>query len=189
MTQTPIISNRVQPASILRLYIWELLQAHELLSKIQVQTPSGPADILPVIPIEDEPKVANSGKTYIIYGFGENQGGNLNEIKNGAFSIRVVSDSTTEIGEITTTISRAFEDEDKSAANVNAWSSIAMNGVLIGIRFTWLNVSFISSPEPPDTEGGKGYGIMNISYRYISKQKSKRFNDKTDTWEYWDEGL
>ena len=188
MTQTPVISNRIQAANILRLYVWELLLAHGLLDKITVQTEAGAVNLLPVIPIEDEPKVANSGKTYIIYGYGENLAGDLNVVKNGAFSLRIVSDSTTEIGEITTTISRALDDEDVSAQNVNSWSNEYMNGVFVGIRFTTLNVSYVSSPEPPDTEGGRGYGIMNVSYRYITHQKAKRYNADSNNWEYWPEG-
>lgn len=178
MAEAPVISNRIKPADALRLYVWELLQAHGLLERITV--PGG--TVLPIIPIEDEPKLANSGKTYIIYGYGENTGGTLNEIKNGAFGLRIVSDSTTEIGEITTTISQSLDKEDRSAANINAWISQYMNGALKGIKFTWLNVSYISSPEPPDTEGGKGYGIMSVSYRVITHQKAKVYDLASGQW-------
>ena len=110
----------------------------------------------------------------------------MNEIKNGAFGLRIVSDSTTEIGEITTTISQSLDKEDRSAYNINAWSTQYMNGALQGIRMTWTNVSYISSPEPPDTEGGKGYGIMSISYRAVTHQKAKVFDPAAGEW-VWDE--
>lgn len=161
-------NNRISAAHILRLYLWELLKREELLSEISY----GTGKINPVIPIEDEPKVAGSGKSYVIYGWAENQAGDLREIRNGAFTVRVVAPTFSDVGEITTTISRAFELQDESAAHVNAWSSDFPGGAFIGIRFTFLDVTFVQSPEAPETEGGPASAVLNIQYRYITRQSA-----------------
>lgn len=165
------ISNKIMPAHILRLYIWDLFTNNTGLQKVN--------GLVPIVPIEDEPQLADAGQTYFVYGFAESQSGPFHEIRRGIFSLRYSTQDFSTVGEITTTISRAFENPDDASKNVNAWSSYygddAASDPFIGIRFTSLEVTYTEGGEPPDTEGGPIEGIINIGYNYISQQAVKKF--------------
>jgi len=173
------ISNRIIPAHILRLYIWDLFKNNTGLQEVN--------GLVPIVPIEDEPKLEQSGQTYFVYGFAESQSGPFQEIKRGIFSLRYSTQNFSTVGEITTTISRAFENSDHASKQVNLWSSNyggdsvtdplrgSADNPFIGIRFTSLEVTYTEGGEPPDSEGAPIEGIINIGYNYISLQTVKQF--------------
>lgn len=161
------MDNKITPSHILRLYTWQLLS-----NNTDIESVDG---MIPIVPISDEPKLVNSGKLYIVYGYAEMPEGNLNEVRDGTFSMRITSPTFAQLGEVTTTISRAFENQDMSAANVNLWSSDYQDGILIGIRFTDLQVSYIEQAEPRETEGGPISAVMNIHYCYVTHQTVKTY--------------
>jgi len=156
-----MISNKILPAHILALYTWEVLKLNTSLEKI--------GNLVPIIPLEDEPKFSDSGKTYLIYGYAENENPGNHEIKRGVFSLRVVGKTFGEVGQITNVLSRAFEDEDATAENVNIWST--ENDVLHGIRFTSICTSYLDGGDAADSEGGNEEAIISISYSYVTHLK------------------
>lgn len=168
------MNNKIQPAHILRVYTLNLLR-----QSINMENING---YEPIVAVSDEPRISDSGKTYIVYGYSDVEGTRVSEIRRGTISFRVISSSFAEVGEITTTISRAFDLEDESARNVNEWSSRYPNGVFNGIRFCSIKSSYVDSPEPPETEGGPVEGVIMISYSYITKQESKQYDPVTNTW-------
>lgn len=162
----------ILPAHILAHYVWELLQ-----NNLDMQTIDG---LPPIAPIQDEMRLEGKGLPYLIYGYAENWSGGLREIRNGVFSLRITgSRSFAELGDITTVISRAFEEGDLSAANVNLFSSsFTVDGdkPFVGIRFTSLDTSYIEGGIPADDEGGPIEAVVSIDYRYITLQEVKVFN-------------
>lgn len=170
------MKNTILAPHILRLYTWELLSQNMNLPTIKGKDGD---DLIPIVPITDEPDLADSGKSYIIYGFAENQGAGLEQIRNGAFTLRIIAKTFAELGEITTTIARGFENRDRSAAAVNQWSSQFGSPAfpLVGIRFTSLECGYIEGPEPTETEGGPVECVMNIGYQYVTHQEVKEFNE------------
>jgi hypothetical protein len=119
--------------------------------------------------------LADSGKTYIIYGFAENNPeSGSNEIRRGIMSLRIIAEDITELGKIALVISRALENGDASAEAVNGWSSdftLDSQKPFLGIRFTSTEVIYSEAGEAPDSEGGPVPGIVNIAYRYVTHQE------------------
>jgi hypothetical protein len=177
-----MISNKIIPVNILRLFIWNLLQQN---TDMQTITGSNGASLIPIVPLEDSAELEDSGQPFIIYGYSEQYGGRgLREIRTGTLSLRISARTYSELGEITTTISRAFEQADVSAAVVNDWSShYSLNGTTPfidangGIRFTQLDTSYVADGNAPDKEGGKYEGTINITYHYVSHQTVKLFKN------------
>lgn len=155
------IDTKILPAHVLRLYVWELLKTNMGMTLVNGRTP--------IIPVEDEPMLADSGKTYMIYGFAEVNGeAGLREIRRGVFSLRIMARGFGELGEITAVVSRALERGDASAENVNLWSSgYGTGSPLVGIRFTNIEVTYTEGGDAADSEGGPVPGLINVSYRCV----------------------
>lgn len=165
-----MIKNEYVPAHILRLYTWELLRQNLGWSPI----PYGSGSLIPVIPSEDEPKIAESGRPYIIYGWTENLSGGLVEHRRGVFSMRIIAKTSDEVTKIINTIALAFQEGDISASSIN-WYSTNFTADLEGIRFTSTDITYIESAGPPDAENSPQEGIISVAYRYITSQKVKTY--------------
>lgn len=147
------------PAHIIRLYVWELLQDNAGLTEVN--------GLIPILPFEEEPKVVNSGKTYLVYGYADNESNRIEQIRRGAVSFRVVTTSSNELAKILNIMSTAFESRDVITESVNLWSSAFPGGAFLGVRFTELYTSYVEGGEPADTEAGPVDGVINISYLYV----------------------
>lgn len=159
-----MITDKILPAHIIRLYIWALLQQEGVLETISV----GGVELVPIIPIEDEPKVADSGKPYAIYGYAENESRQLEQIREGVLSLRVIAPKFSQVGHITNTVSRAFESSDVATEAVNIFSSDFSSQSLEGIRFTHLKTIHVEGGEPADSEAGPVDAMVTIAFRYIN---------------------
>jgi hypothetical protein len=155
-----MINSKLLPAHILRLYIWELIDQEGGMETIN--------DLIPILPVEDEPKVADSHKAYAIYGYAENESRALEQIRDGIFSIRVVAPTYAQLGQILSTIGRGFESSDVATEAVNRYSTQYPNQALTGIRFLQAKTSYMEGGEAPETEGGPLNGVVNIAYRYVN---------------------
>jgi hypothetical protein len=160
-----MINNKIVPAHILRAYIWEVLKQTPQdggVSMTEINT------LNPILPIEDEPKVAGENKPYAIYGYAENNAYPLDQIREGVFSLRVMSPDFGTLTQIINTVGVAFESADIATEAVNRFSAQHMNGVFVGMRFTFLKTSYIEGGEAAQTEGGPVDGVVNITYKYIN---------------------
>lgn len=166
-----MVTNKVTPANTLALYTWEVLKRNTSMQLIN--------GLIPVVPIDDEPRFHDADAAYIIYGYSEQFSNGPREIRSGIMSFRICARTTAELGEITTTISRTFEGGDIPAAHVNGWSSTVEP--LIGIRFTSLETSYVEGGEGENSEGGPVYGMVNVRYDYVSHQKVIQFQSN-GTW-------
>lgn len=157
-----MITNKIIAPHIIRLYCWEILQQETGMSKIN--------SLVPILPVEDEPKVSESGMTYAIYGYAENESaGDNNQIRYGTFSLRVIGKTYAELTQLINVISLAFESTDIATEALNRFSSRYPGAALEGIRFTFAKTSYIEGGEAAETEGGPVDGIVNVSYRYINR--------------------
>lgn len=164
---------KILPAHILRLYAWELLK-----NNTDIWSPDNLVNgLIPIVPVEDEPKLADAGRSYLIYGFSESPGGSLNEIRQGNIAFRISGRNFAEMGEIINILARGFENLDDSAEAINMWSSL--NALVSGnIRFTMTDVTYIEN-SPPETEGGPSDGVVNIAFEYVTHQTVKTFTGTT----------
>jgi hypothetical protein len=166
------VTNKILPAHILRLYAWDLLDHNTDLTTI---TNSTGEQLIPIVPLGEEPELADSKQAYLVYGYVENPATVTKEIKRGTISFRIVARTFGQLGEITNVLARAFENQDRSAANVNLWSGAYPNGALHGIKFTTLDVTYVEGGDAATSEGGPVEGLVNVGYNYISHQTVKTF--------------
>lgn len=154
-----MISDMTVPAHIIRLYAWEILRDKDVLSLINGK--------VPLIPLEDQPEVSDAGANYIIYGYSEGDLGNSDLIRQGVVAFRVIARNSNELAEITSILSRAFENSDIATEGVNIFSSNFANDALVGIRFTHIKASYIESADPAVTESGPVQGTVAIAYQCV----------------------
>src|SRR6478672_2598133 len=123
-----MINDKVIAPHIIRLYVWALLQQQINLQKV--------GELVPIIPIEQEPKIATSGKIYAVYGYAENTSNSMDQIHEGIFSLRVCAPTSSELGQFISVVTRAFESTDIATEGLNRYSTQFPNNALEGIRFT-----------------------------------------------------
>lgn len=158
-----MISSKYLPSHILRLFTWEVLKTNTSMTVVN--------NVVPMLPIDDEPKVADSGKSYIIYGYSETDGSGPEQIRSGVISFRVIAGTSNELGQIINVIASTFESRDVATEAVNRWSSSFSGGALKGIRFTEVFTTYVEGGEAADTEGGRVDGVVNVTYRYVTDYK------------------
>lgn len=156
-----MITDQIIPAYILRLYLWEILREAEALALVNGK--------IPLIPLEDEPELSDAGKSYIIYGYAENESATLEEIRRGTFAIRVIAVNTNELDRIISIASRAFESSDVATEAVNRFSSAFTGKALEGIRFTQVKAAHVEGFNAAPAESGPVEGMLTVSYRYINR--------------------
>lgn len=152
------MASKILPAHVIRLYAWEVLKLNTSMEVID--------NLVPIIAIEDEPQISDAQKTYIVYGYSESNDARLYEKRRGVVAFRIKARRFGELGEITNTLSRAFENCDISAAQVNAWKAEYDGNIFKDIRFTSIETIYVEGGVPDD-EGGPLHGIVNVSYEAI----------------------
>jgi hypothetical protein len=155
-----MITDQIIPAYIIRLYLWQILLEAEALTLINGK--------IPVIPLEDEPELSDAGKSYIIYGYAENEATIVDEIRRGTFAARVIARNTNELDRIISIISRAFESPNIATEGLNRFSTAYANDALIGIRFTYAKTGHTEGFNASPAESGPVEGMLTITYRYIN---------------------
>jgi len=149
--------DKVIPAHILRLYAWDVLQANGLLETIN--------GLIPIIPLEDEPQVADAQMSYIIYGYGENNDARIPEIRRGSMVFRIKARRFGELGPINNALTRAFQGQDIPAARINQWKAKNSNAAAFAnISFKTTESVYVEGGYPEDAEGGPLIGIVHITY-------------------------
>lgn len=152
----------VLPPHLLRLYVWALLDANDVLELVPGQNGKM---LIPVAPVSDEPDLRNAGKAYIIYGFAENEYTRLPVVHTGTLSMRVIAPTFAELSAVIATLQMAFEIEDEAAGRVNEWTTDQT--ALQGCAFTSICVTYIEAADANEQEGGPLEGLVNLRYNYI----------------------
>lgn len=165
--------TKILPAHIIRLYAWEVLKANTDLAEID--------GYVPIIALEDEPKVSDAQKTYLIYGYSENNDPRLYELKRGTVSFRIKARLFGELGQITNALSRAFENCDISAYQVNQWASSNPDKIFKNIRFTSIEVVYVEGGSPEDSEGGPTDAVLNVAYECVIHDDTFTLPNNADT--------
>lgn len=155
-----MITDKIVPAYIIRLYLWEILRENEALELVSGK--------VPIIPLEDEPELSDAGKPYAIYGYSENEAIGIDAIRRGTFAFRVIATTSGQLDRIQSIVGRAFEDCDIATEGLNRFSTQFGTGELVGIRFTYAKTSYVMSAEPSETEAGPVEGVITIAYSYIN---------------------
>jgi hypothetical protein len=151
------MSDKIIPAHVLRLYAWEVLQVNGVLETID--------GLVPIIPLEDEPQIADAEKTYIIYGYSENNDARIPEMRRGSLVFRIKARTFHELGPITNALTRAFEGLDIPASRINMWKSKdEYADAFKNINFKTTDAIYVEGGYPEDVEGGPLIGALHITY-------------------------
>lgn len=165
-----MLTSKINAAFILRNYVWKLLDTNTNLELINTQIEGKSAVLIPVALFSDEPLLANSGKTYLLYGWIENEPDDGYH-RVGTISFRIIAQTGAELVEIANALYDTFEFEDWAAQDVNRWSStqpaFARNVTPEGVRFTSVCPSYMQIGDAERIEGGPVEGVVNLRYKYI----------------------
>lgn len=169
-----MLSDKIVPAHIIAGYVWDAWQANSGVDSITL--PDGKT-LARLAPLQDEPMLADSGETYMIYGFSESEEGNLPQLRTGIVSFRIIGREFSELTQAVRLLTDLFEVGDDAAHSVNLWSS--MKAPMIGIRFTTISASYVESADAATTEGGRMETMVNLRYRYVINSSVKKWNGTT----------
>ena len=154
------MADKVIPAHILRMYAWETLQVNGQLQLINGK--------VPIIPLEDEPDLADSHMSYIIYGYSENNDARIPEMRRGSLVFRIKARSFGELAVITNVLTRAFEGLDIAAHRINTWKTKdEYANVFKDINFKTTEAIYVEGGYPEDSEGGPLIGVVHIVYTVV----------------------
>ena len=161
-----MVTDRVHASHILRLYVWELVDANTHMDLITATVNGKAAQLIPVVPLSDEPLLSSASprQTYIIYGFVENDTA-FGVQRLGTLSLRIIAPDSVKLSEVVNVLSDTFEYEDLATVSINRWSSVEPQ--FIGVRFTGIRTSYVEVGDPEIKEGGPVEGVVNLNYRYV----------------------
>src|SRR5688500_4738429 len=95
-----MITNKVINAPhILRMFVWRVVDANTHMDLVPVYVNGKTVNLIPVAPLSDEPLLANADKTYIIYGFVENEAA-FGPHRTGTISLRVIAQTYHNLTEV-----------------------------------------------------------------------------------------
>lgn len=176
-----MLNKKILPAHMLAGYVWELWKANANVGNI---TGKEGKVLARIAPVSDEPDLRDSGETYILYGFAENEQGNLSVHHTGTFAMRIIAKNFAEMSTLIRILQGAFEVEDWAAQNVNTWTFRRPG--FDGIRFTSICVSYVEAADASTTEGGNMEGALNLRYRYVIEEQegaqTKVYDSSLDSW-------
>lgn len=146
---------------LLRSYAWQLLKVNAGMSE------SDYGGVVPIVPLAEEDEVKKWGKPYIVYAYSEDTpiGPEARLLGNMAFAVN--APRVSELSKTVNILTRAFERSDKSAKDVNEYTSTISS--FVGIRFGTIDTTLVEVDEPEDSEGGIMQGMVNIRYEYYAQ--------------------
>lgn len=150
---------------VLRNYIWQVLKANtDMDEEDYTIDPNTNPGLVPIVPLAEEPEISQFNKPYIIYGYSESAPDELWVKRNGNMVFVIYSTNFRELERISNIIATAFNRSDESARDINAYTSTIP--AFVGLRFGFVQLSFVEGGSPEDTEGGRQSGAVNIRYEY-----------------------
>lgn len=154
---------KYNPVYLLRAYIWQVLKANTDMDESDY-----PNNIVPIIPVSDDPKLAELDKPYIVYGYAfDPTVSERHFIERGSLSLAVISPDFQEIGRILNILRTTFNREDDAARDINAFTS--RSPAFVGVRFGTVGVGFVEGPSPEEVEGGRQSGLINIRFECFTE--------------------
>lgn len=159
--------NQYNPIYILNDYVYSLCKQEGYLDLI---------DNLVPITTSDGPQLQDSGKSYLVYAYAEENFGDLTPLKSCTATYAVFGTKAIHTNNIIQLLSLALSREE-SASNVMNWARHEENPKSEqfkgGVNIVSVEVLGSESAMPPDEEGGLTDGYIVIRYRYtIADQNS-----------------
>lgn len=151
------------PIYVINGYVMALLKQEIDIKKIKDKLP---------ISTSDNPEFKDSGKPYLIYGFGEDRDTGASPIHTCTGTYSVYGKYVKDVNDIIQLLTMALSD-DNACINILRWANgpFNSNNALKGINLASVEVAGSQSAMPPVEEGGLVDGYIIIKYRYTSQDK------------------
>lgn len=143
---------------LLRSYVWKLLQEN---TNMKASDYDG---MVPIVPLAEEPEIQAFDQPYIVYGFSETPTADVHARRRGNMAFVVYSTNFRELSKITNILTTALNRADESAKDVNEYTSTI--DAFVGLRFGFIQVSYVEGGSPEETEGGRQSAVVNVSYEF-----------------------
>lgn len=159
------MNPEVDPAHIIRAYVWAVLQAND--PTIWDKNKYGGK--IPITPLSEEAELTEFAGPYIVYTFSQTP----SEIpcNDGTMTLAIYDTDIRRLFKTTNILSTALNREDETATDINKFSSGDPQSTgakpFVGIRFGYVKRVYSEGPEPPETEGGRGFALISLEYEYF----------------------
>ena len=146
------------PPFILIDYVWAILKKNTDMKESDYE------GLIPIVPLSEVPEINEYAKPYIVYGYSESPPPDLWVRRRGNMAFVVYSTDYREVSKITNVIVNALNRADETARDVNAFSTTIP--AYIGLRFGFIQVSYVEGGSPEETEGGRISSAINVRFEY-----------------------
>ncbi len=164
-----MINPNMHPAYILVDYAWAVLSTN----MPQIWDKSKYDDIIPIIPLSQEPELDKFDLPYIVYGFSDDMTGEHWARSGGAITFAIYDQNFRNLTTTLNVLRAALERQDETARDVNNFSTkFDPTGdekfPYLGIRFGTIELAFSEGGTPEETEGGSQSAVVNARYEYYA---------------------
>jgi hypothetical protein len=174
MSETTGTDLTLVPAYVLRSYAWAVLQANDP----ETWDESKYGDLLPIVPVSEEPDIEQYAGPHIVYGYVESSTGDLVAQTTGSVTFVVYDQKFRRLTKTINILKEAFGRKDDTATDVNRFSgaydpSNSETYPYLGITFGTIYIAFIEGGAPEETEGGRQSAIVTVMYTSQTEYKIK----------------
>lgn len=143
-------------------YTWKLLEANLSWTRWN--------GVPPIIPVQQQPEIMQSGKPFIVYGSAIHPPEHLHALNKEAVAYMVYATTATEVNKICNLLSETFRRQDESADDVNDWLVIeagSRTGGHRGVHFATVKTMMVEKAEnAAEEEGGYFAALVLIEAKY-----------------------
>lgn len=145
-------------------YMWKLVEANLGWTRWN--------GVPPIIPVQQQPEIMQSGKSFMVYGSAFHPPGHLYQHKKQAASYMIYATTATEVNRIVELLFETFQRQDVAAHEVNDWlvtEGESREGGHRGVYFTSVKSTMAEKAEDPsEEEGGYFAGMVLVEMQYTT---------------------
>lgn len=149
--------------SLINSFLWSELKSNLILDENDYYPDGFTKSIVPIVPIQQIPEMNNliSNKPYIVYDYDVMNYGDMWWVCEERMIYTVISDSVSEVSQISEFLVDLFRRKDLSGKDMQAYNTDPDI-----VKFYSICLESVSSPEPFDLESGRMAGTVEITYKY-----------------------
>jgi hypothetical protein len=156
-----VMDTTVSPAYLIRSYAWGILKANYG----EVWDEDNYGGLVPIVPVSEEPELAEYTGPHIVYGYTLDMTGRLHARNSGSLTFAIYDQDFRRLTKTLNILQAAFERQDETARDINRYTT-NKGGPWVGMRFGTVAIGFVEGGTPETTEGGRQSALINISFEY-----------------------
>jgi len=145
-------------------YVWKVLEAN--LGWVKVK------NRVPIVPLNQEPEMMETGKDFIVYGSSKPSAGHLYDHKRVVTSYNIVAGTATALNKIAELLFDVLKRQDDSAADINDWLKTEAGsraGGHRGVYFTSVRAYAVETVDNDEKEGGWVTTTLIVEMTYTTE--------------------